>query len=142
MFENVPVRIYQPKKTTPGLRKGLLFIHGGCGMFGCKSKIFHTILSFLFKIHIEKIHLKSVSIMGKVREEERKRMGFPELGTCIARHLNHPFLLDIQTIGVQKFNWNWNADTKSQLRNNYRNILPCKSKVNAQEKILFHLFPK
>lgn len=89
MFENVPVRIYQPKKTTPGLRKGLLFIHGGSGMFGCKSKIFHIILTFLFKIHIEKIYLKSISIMGKVREEERKRMGFPELGTCIAMHLNH-----------------------------------------------------
>ncbi|ETE68110.1 Arylacetamide deacetylase-like 4, partial [Ophiophagus hannah] len=36
-FENVPVTIYQPKKTNPGLRKGLVFIHGGCGMFGSKK---------------------------------------------------------------------------------------------------------
>uniref|UniRef100_A0A670Y856 Alpha/beta hydrolase fold-3 domain-containing protein n=1 Tax=Pseudonaja textilis TaxID=8673 RepID=A0A670Y856_PSETE len=42
-FENVPVTIYQPKKINPGLRKGLLFLHGGCGTFGSKSKIFHII---------------------------------------------------------------------------------------------------
>ncbi|XP_034293338.1 arylacetamide deacetylase-like 4 [Pantherophis guttatus] len=46
MFENVPVRIYQPKKTTPGLRKGLLFIHGGSGMFGCK-KTYHALCCYL-----------------------------------------------------------------------------------------------
>ncbi|XP_015671583.1 arylacetamide deacetylase-like 3 [Protobothrops mucrosquamatus] len=36
-FENVPVRIYQPQKINPGLRKGVLIFHGGCGMFGSKK---------------------------------------------------------------------------------------------------------
>ncbi|XP_058034261.1 arylacetamide deacetylase-like 4 isoform X2 [Ahaetulla prasina] len=45
-FENVPVRIYQPKKTNPGLRKGVLFMHGGCGIFGCK-KTYGELCSYL-----------------------------------------------------------------------------------------------
>ncbi|XP_053106199.1 arylacetamide deacetylase-like 4 [Hemicordylus capensis] len=34
-FEHLPVRIYHPKGPYTGLRRGLLYIHGGCGMFGC-----------------------------------------------------------------------------------------------------------
>ncbi|XP_070605122.1 arylacetamide deacetylase-like 4 [Erythrolamprus reginae] len=45
-FENVPVRIYQPKKTNPGPRKGLIFLHGGCGMFGCK-RTYNTLCCYL-----------------------------------------------------------------------------------------------
>ncbi|XP_021137493.1 arylacetamide deacetylase-like 4 [Columba livia] len=33
-FERVPVRIYQPKASTTGQRRGLLFFHGGGGQFG------------------------------------------------------------------------------------------------------------
>uniref|UniRef100_A0A8D2LL84 Alpha/beta hydrolase fold-3 domain-containing protein n=1 Tax=Varanus komodoensis TaxID=61221 RepID=A0A8D2LL84_VARKO len=33
-FENVPVRLYQPRVPCPGKRKGILFIHGGSGIFG------------------------------------------------------------------------------------------------------------
>ncbi|CAI5782726.1 arylacetamide deacetylase-like 4 [Podarcis lilfordi] len=33
-FDEVPVRVYQPKKTTTGKRKAFVFIHGGSGVFG------------------------------------------------------------------------------------------------------------
>ncbi|XP_054837244.1 arylacetamide deacetylase-like 4 [Eublepharis macularius] len=33
-FEQVPVRIYQPKTPSAQPRKGLLYLHGGCGIFG------------------------------------------------------------------------------------------------------------
>ncbi|NXY47866.1 ADCL4 protein, partial [Ceuthmochares aereus] len=33
-FDEVPVRIYCPKVPSPRERRGLIFIHGGCGMFG------------------------------------------------------------------------------------------------------------
>ncbi|XP_034975753.1 arylacetamide deacetylase-like 4 [Zootoca vivipara] len=33
-FDEVPVRVYQPKKTTTGKRKAFVFIHGGSGTFG------------------------------------------------------------------------------------------------------------
>ncbi|XP_060115094.1 arylacetamide deacetylase-like 4 [Heteronotia binoei] len=33
-FEGVPVRIYQPKRPSTGLQRGILFFHGGCGLFG------------------------------------------------------------------------------------------------------------
>ncbi|XP_026556243.1 arylacetamide deacetylase-like 4 [Pseudonaja textilis] len=45
-FENVPVTIYQPKKINPGLRKGLLFLHGGCGTFGSK-RLYSAICCYL-----------------------------------------------------------------------------------------------
>nr|XP_056720921.1 arylacetamide deacetylase-like 4 [Euleptes europaea] len=33
-FEGVPVRSYQPKRPQAGLQRGILFFHGGCGIFG------------------------------------------------------------------------------------------------------------
>lgn len=37
-FENVEVRIYQPKIPTSGQRRGILYCHGGIGMFGSIRK--------------------------------------------------------------------------------------------------------
>ncbi|XP_062973465.1 arylacetamide deacetylase-like 4 [Elgaria multicarinata webbii] len=36
-FKDVPVRIYQPKRPSTGLRRGLVYLHGGSGMLGNKS---------------------------------------------------------------------------------------------------------
>ncbi|XP_054857771.1 arylacetamide deacetylase-like 4 [Eublepharis macularius] len=33
-FEGVPVRIYQLKEPSAGMRRGIMFFHGGCGLFG------------------------------------------------------------------------------------------------------------
>ncbi|XP_074017545.1 arylacetamide deacetylase-like 4 [Numenius arquata] len=33
-FDEVPVRIYLPKVPSAGKRRGVIFFHGGCGMFG------------------------------------------------------------------------------------------------------------
>ncbi|XP_020655618.3 arylacetamide deacetylase-like 3 [Pogona vitticeps] len=33
-FDGVPVRLYQPKAPSAGRRKGFVFYHGGCGLFG------------------------------------------------------------------------------------------------------------
>ncbi|XP_060089331.1 arylacetamide deacetylase-like 4 [Heteronotia binoei] len=33
-FEHVPVRIYQPTSPSTQPRKGLIYLHGGCGIFG------------------------------------------------------------------------------------------------------------
>ncbi|XP_034973295.1 arylacetamide deacetylase-like 4 [Zootoca vivipara] len=33
-FDGVPVRVYQPKAPSAGLRKGFMFFHGGAGMIG------------------------------------------------------------------------------------------------------------
>ncbi|XP_077192408.1 arylacetamide deacetylase-like 4 [Paroedura picta] len=35
-FEHVPVRIYQPTSPSTQPRKGLIYLHGGCGIFGNK----------------------------------------------------------------------------------------------------------
>lgn len=37
-FEGVSVRIYQPKEPSSGQRKGIVYIHGGCGIFGSVGK--------------------------------------------------------------------------------------------------------
>lgn len=37
-FEKVEVRIYQPKSSTTGQRRGILYFHGGVGLFGSISK--------------------------------------------------------------------------------------------------------
>ncbi|XP_063001281.1 arylacetamide deacetylase-like 4 [Elgaria multicarinata webbii] len=36
-FDGVPVRVYQPKAPSAGLRRGFVFFHGGAGMFGSIS---------------------------------------------------------------------------------------------------------
>ncbi|NXF05293.1 ADCL3 protein, partial [Smithornis capensis] len=33
-FDGVPVRIYLPKEPSAGKRRGVVFLHGGCGIFG------------------------------------------------------------------------------------------------------------
>ncbi|KYO48954.1 hypothetical protein Y1Q_0001138 [Alligator mississippiensis] len=33
-FEKVPVRVYEPRAPSAGLRKGIIFFHGGGGVFG------------------------------------------------------------------------------------------------------------
>ncbi|XP_042320329.1 arylacetamide deacetylase-like 4 [Sceloporus undulatus] len=35
-FEHVPVRIYQPKAPATELRRGILYLHGGCAVIGTK----------------------------------------------------------------------------------------------------------
>uniref|UniRef100_A0A8D0DR90 Alpha/beta hydrolase fold-3 domain-containing protein n=1 Tax=Salvator merianae TaxID=96440 RepID=A0A8D0DR90_SALMN len=45
-FEHVPVTIYEPKNPSPGLQRGVLYLHGGCGMFGNKSKLFRQLSCF------------------------------------------------------------------------------------------------
>uniref|UniRef100_A0A674G952 Alpha/beta hydrolase fold-3 domain-containing protein n=1 Tax=Taeniopygia guttata TaxID=59729 RepID=A0A674G952_TAEGU len=37
-FDGVPVRIYLPKEPSASKRRGVIFIHGGCGIFGSFSK--------------------------------------------------------------------------------------------------------
>uniref|UniRef100_A0A8C3IAD5 Alpha/beta hydrolase fold-3 domain-containing protein n=1 Tax=Chrysemys picta bellii TaxID=8478 RepID=A0A8C3IAD5_CHRPI len=37
-FEDVPVRLYQPRAPSEGLRRGLIYLHGGGWMFGSISK--------------------------------------------------------------------------------------------------------
>ncbi|XP_051029656.1 arylacetamide deacetylase-like 4 family member 1 [Phodopus roborovskii] len=45
-FEEVPVRLFQPKATSSSLRRGIIFIHGGGGVFGSLDS-YHTLCSFL-----------------------------------------------------------------------------------------------
>ncbi|XP_063155948.1 arylacetamide deacetylase-like 3 [Candoia aspera] len=45
-FEHIPVRIYQPKKLNTGLKKGVLYLHGGCGIFG-SSKTYERLCCHL-----------------------------------------------------------------------------------------------
>uniref|UniRef100_A0A7M4DUU6 Alpha/beta hydrolase fold-3 domain-containing protein n=1 Tax=Crocodylus porosus TaxID=8502 RepID=A0A7M4DUU6_CROPO len=40
MFNNLTVRIYQPKVPSTGLRRGIVYCHGGVGRFGSISKKF------------------------------------------------------------------------------------------------------
>jgi len=37
-FEKVEVRLYQPKTPTNGQRRGILYFHGGVGLFGSIRK--------------------------------------------------------------------------------------------------------
>ncbi|NWZ43932.1 ADCL4 protein, partial [Brachypodius atriceps] len=37
-FDRVPVRIYLPRETSASKRRGVIFMHGGCGIFGSISK--------------------------------------------------------------------------------------------------------
>lgn len=39
-FNKVPVRVYQPKATSHGRRRGILFFHGGGWVFGSLGKTF------------------------------------------------------------------------------------------------------
>jgi len=38
IFEKVQVRLYQPKTSTTGQRRGVLYFHGGVGRFGSIRK--------------------------------------------------------------------------------------------------------
>lgn len=38
-FNKVPVRVYQPKATSDGRRRALIFFHGGGWVFGSLGKI-------------------------------------------------------------------------------------------------------
>ncbi|XP_015745863.2 arylacetamide deacetylase-like 4 [Python bivittatus] len=57
-FEHVPVRIYQPKKLNPGLKKGVLYLHGGSCVFG-SSKTYEPLCCHLAQesdsvvVHVE-----------------------------------------------------------------------------------------
>jgi len=37
-FDEVPVRIYLPRVPSASKRRGVIFFHGGCGIFGSISK--------------------------------------------------------------------------------------------------------
>lgn len=37
-FDEVPVRIYLPRAPPTSKRRGVVFFHGGCGIFGSISK--------------------------------------------------------------------------------------------------------
>ncbi|XP_027253926.1 arylacetamide deacetylase-like 4 [Cricetulus griseus] len=45
-FEEVPVRLFQPKATSSSPRRGIIFLHGGGGMFGSLDS-YHTLCCFL-----------------------------------------------------------------------------------------------
>ncbi|XP_053137327.1 arylacetamide deacetylase-like 4 [Hemicordylus capensis] len=47
-FSGVPVRVYYPKAPSAGLRRGLVFCHGGCGTFGSIA-LYHNICNIITK---------------------------------------------------------------------------------------------
>ncbi|NXR16142.1 ADCL4 protein, partial [Semnornis frantzii] len=50
-FDEVPVRIYLPREPSAGKRRGVIFFHGGCGIFGSISKELEEKICF-FRISV------------------------------------------------------------------------------------------
>uniref|UniRef100_A0A8D2N6L7 Alpha/beta hydrolase fold-3 domain-containing protein n=1 Tax=Zonotrichia albicollis TaxID=44394 RepID=A0A8D2N6L7_ZONAL len=46
-FDGVPMRIYLPREPSASKRRGVIFIHGGCGIFGSIMLIFNSFNSLI-----------------------------------------------------------------------------------------------
>uniref|UniRef100_A0A8C3JCI4 Alpha/beta hydrolase fold-3 domain-containing protein n=1 Tax=Calidris pygmaea TaxID=425635 RepID=A0A8C3JCI4_9CHAR len=62
-FDEVPVRIYLPRAPPAGKRRGVIFFHGGCGMFGTLNVYFYFLNSLICPYLVSKLFFIGYSIL-------------------------------------------------------------------------------
>ncbi|NWH65070.1 ADCL4 protein, partial [Geococcyx californianus] len=89
-FDEVPVRIYHPRAPSARKRRGVLFIHGGCGMFG-SIRSFERICRYLAR--------KSDSVVVSVGYHLSPEHKYPAQSLDCLTATEH-FLKTAETYGV------------------------------------------